>query len=424
MADIQPLRALRYDLQRVGSLAAVIAPPYDVVDLVQRAALLRRSPHNIVALDLPGQAPGQPDPYTHAAELLQTWLSDGVLVRDDAPSLWVLEQVFTEADGTVRTRRGLLARVRVTEYGPGLILPHERTHPGPKAHLLALVRATRTNLSPIFGLFDDAAGRIAALEGAVIAAAEPFAEATDDDGTVHRLWCTTDAHVIQEAQAALAASELLIADGHHRYETAQTYAEEVGGEGDHRFILMQLVAMQDPGLVVDPTHRLVRGLVGDRVRQEALAATLRTHFDITPIDPADLRPPDGDGPLVLGYIDSHAKRAYRCVLKSQAIADAALADRPAAYRTLDTAVLEALILRGPLALTDDAISHLDGLGYARSDEEALALVLDGEYDCAFFLRPSAVEQVRAVAQAGLTMPPKSTSFRPKVPAGVLLSPLT
>jgi uncharacterized protein (DUF1015 family) len=422
MAEIQPLRALHYDLGRVPSLAAVIAPPYDVIDDAQRAALLQRSGHNIVAVDLPEPTAGEPDRYAHAAALLDAWTADGVLVRDDEPALWALEQAFTGPDGAARTRRGIFARVRVTDYGPGRIRPHERTHPGPKADRLALTRATRANVSPIFSLFDDPQERVAALVGATYAA-EPFGEATDDEGTANRLWCVGDPETVAAIQAALADTELLIADGHHRYETARAYAEEIGGEGEHRYILMQLVAMQVPGLVVHPTHRLVRGLADDPARQEALAAALREHFDIEEVAHDALRPPAGGAPLQLGYIDGHFKRAFRCTLKTQAIADAALPGLPDAYRTLDTAVLEALLLKGPLGLTEDDISHLNGLGYSRTDEEALALVLDGTYDCAFFLRPSPVDQVRAVAATGVNMPPKSTFFYPKVPTGLLLSPL-
>ncbi|MCW2957685.1 MAG: hypothetical protein JWP18_488 [Solirubrobacterales bacterium] len=422
MAEIQPLRALHYDLTRLPSLAAVIAPPYDVVDPAQREALLARSAHNIVALDLPEPTPDEPDRYAHAAALLRQWTDEGVLVRDDVPALWALEQRFTGPDGAARTRRGFFARVRVTDYGPGRIRPHERTHPGPKADRLALTRATRMNLSPVFSLFDDPSQRVDALLRETFAA-PPFGEATDDEGTVNRVWRIADEATIAGVRSALAETELLIADGHHRYETARAYADETGGEGDHRYILMQLVAMQDEGLVVHPTHRLVSGLAADPARQEALATALREHFDIEEVTHGELRPPAGGAPLQMGYIDSHFKRAFRCTLKAQAIADAALPGLPDAYRTLDTAVLEALILKGPLALTEDDISHLNGLGYSRTDEEALALVLDGTYDCAFFLRPSPVDQVRAVAATGVNMPPKSTFFHPKVPTGLLLSPL-
>jgi uncharacterized protein (DUF1015 family) len=414
MADVEPLRALHYDLAKVGSLADVAAPPYDVIDPAQRARLADRSPYNVVRIDLPE---GEPDPYAHAAEILAQWQRDGAVVRDDEPALWTLTQDYTGPDGRSLTRHGVFARVRVEDYGPGRIRPHERTHPGPKEDRLRLTRATKANLSPIFSLYDDPTGAT----GDVLDAAEPFGEQTDDDGTVNRLGRVADPAAIEAFQQALRPAELLIADGHHRYETARVYAEEVGGEGEHRYVLMCLVALQDKGLTVFPTHRLIRDTTPQS--QEALATTLRELFAIEEIDQADLRPPDGDGPLTMGYIDSFFKRAFRLTLSDQASADRALPGMPEAYRHLDTAVLEALVLNGPLGLSEDDIAHLKGLGYSRTDDEALELVLSGAYDAAFFLRSTPVEQVRAIAAAGVNMPPKSTYFFPKVPTGLLFNPL-
>jgi uncharacterized protein (DUF1015 family) len=414
MADVQPLRALHYDLAKVGSLDAVAAPPYDVIDPDQRAQLAGRSPYNVVRVDLPE---GDPDPYANAAAIFGRWQDEGAVVRDDQPALWTLTQDYTGPDGRSLTRRGVFARVRVEDYGPGRIRPHERTHPGPKEDRLRLTRATQANLSPIFSLYDDPSGATAA----VLAAAEPFGEQTDDDGTVNRLARVADPAAIEAFQAALEPAELLIADGHHRYETARVYADEVGGEGEHRYVLMCLVALQDTGLTVFPTHRLIRDTTPQS--QEALGSTLRELFTVEEIDHADLRPPDGDGPLTMGYIDSFFKRGFRLTLKDQASADAALDGMPDAYRHLDTAVLEALVLNGPLGLSEDDISHLKGLGYSRTDDEALQLVLTGEYDAAFFLRSTPIEQVRAIAAAGVNMPPKSTYFFPKVPTGLLFNPL-
>jgi uncharacterized protein (DUF1015 family) len=414
MADVQPLRALHYDLAKVGSLDAVAAPPYDVIDPDQRAQLAGRSPYNVVRVDLPE---GDPDPYANAAAVFGRWQEEGAVVRDDEPALWTLTQDYTGPDGRSLTRQGVFARVRVEDYGPGRIRPHERTHPGPKEDRLRLTRATKANLSPIFSLYDDPDGAT----DAVLEAAEPFGEQTDDDGTVNRLARVADPAAIEAFQRALEPAELLIADGHHRYETARVYADEVGGEGEHRYVLMCLVALQDSGLTVFPTHRLIRDTT--RQSQEALATTLRELFAIEEIDQADLRPPDGDGPLTMGYIDSYFKRAFRLTLKDQASADRALPDMPEAYRHLDTAVLEALVLNGPLGLSEDDIAHLNGLGYSRTDEEALELVLSGAYDAAFFLRSTPIEQVRAIAAAGVNMPPKSTFFFPKVPTGMLFNPL-
>src|SRR5215207_317599 len=413
MADVQPLRALHYDLAKVGSLAAVAAPPYDVIDPQQRAALAARSPYNVVRVDLPEGD----DPYAEAARTFQQWRDEGAVVRDDEPTLWTLTQDYVGPDGRTLMRHGVFARVRVEDYGPGRIRPHERTHPGPKEDRLRLTRATKANLSPIFSLYDDPSGETAA----VLQSAQAYGELTDEDGTVNRLGRVTDPAAIEVFQRALQPAELLIADGHHRYETARVYADEVGGEGEHRYVLMCLVALQDEGLTIFPTHRLIRDTTPKT--QEALGSTLRELFEVEEIEHAQLRPPDGEGPLTMGYIDSFFKRAFRLTLKDQAIADRALDRMPDAYRRLDTAVLEALLLKGPLGLDEDDIAHLRGLGYSRTDDEALQLVLSGEYDAAFFLRATPVQQVRDIAAAGVNMPPKSTYFFPKVPTGLLFNPL-
>jgi len=421
MARVEPLRALHYDPAVAGPLQDLAAPPYDVIDPQQRAQLAARAPHNVVSIDLPEDPEGG-DRYAHAAALLDAWRAEGALVQDDEPALWALVQDYTGPDGRTLTRNGFFARVRVEDYGPGTIRPHERTHPGPKEDRLRLTRATQANLSPIFSLYSDPDLRAwRALEPAT--GEEPFGEVTDADGTRNRLWRIADPGAIAAVQEAIAGAELLIADGHHRYETARVYAEEVGGEGPHRYVLMCLVALQDEGLTVFPTHRLVDGLK-DTDKPEALATTLKQCFDIEPIEADDLVPPgNGDGTIQMGYMDSHFRRAFRLTLKDQAIADEALPDMPEPYRRLDTAVLEALVLTGPLRLSEDDISHLNGLGYARSFEEARELVESGTFDAGFFLRGIPVTQIQEIAAAGVNMPPKSTYFFPKVPTGLLFNSL-
>ncbi len=418
MADVRPLRALHYDPAVAGVLQDLVAPPYDVIDPGQREALAARSPHNVVRVDLPQGD----DPYTAAGTTFARWRAEGAVVLDDTPAVWALTQDYTGPDGAAKTRRGFFARVRVEEYGPGRIRPHERTHPGPREDRLNLTRATRANMSPIFSLFSDAEAKAwSALEPFTHEA--PHGETTDEDETHNRLWRITDREAITAVQAATQDAELLIADGHHRYETARVYADEVGGEGEHRYVLMNLVAMEDAGLTIFPTHRLVAGTTP--ATQEALAAALREHFDITPLESVEeLPPPQGSGPLSLGYLDAHFRRPFRLTLRDQAIADRVLAGFPEPYRHLDTAVLEALLLKGPLGLTDDDIDHQRGLAYSRTDGEATRMVLSGEADLAFFLRPNPVRQVQEIAATGVNMPPKSTYFFPKVPTGLLFNPLT
>jgi uncharacterized protein (DUF1015 family) len=411
MAEIEPLTALHYDLQKIGGLQAVVAPPYDVIDAQQRAELAGRSPYNVVRIDLPEGD----DPYRSAAERLAAWERDEVVVRDERPALWALTQDFTGPDGQRRTRHGFLARVRVEDYGPGRIRPHERTHPGPKQDRLMLTRATRANLSPIFALFDDPSNAAwGALEPAT--ADPPWGEAVDDDGTVNRLWRVDEEAAIATVQRALANTELLIADGHHRYETARVYAQEVGGDGPHSYVLMCLVALQDPGLSVFPTHRLVRARDKD-----ALAATIGRDFLLEPLASTDGLVPEANERVRIGYLSG--EQPAMLTLRDQSIADAALNGHAEPYRRLDTAVLEALILKGTLKMTDEDIDHLNGLGYARDTQHAIELLRRGEYDAAFFMSATPVERVQAVARTGESMPPKSTYFFPKVPTGLLFNPL-
>jgi uncharacterized protein (DUF1015 family) len=417
MADLQPLRTLRYEPSAVGSLGDVIAPPYDVIDAELRARLAARSPYNVVEIDLPPS-------YAQAATTMADWEQQGVLVREDEPAVWVLRQDYEAPGGERRTRTGILARVRVEDYGPGRIRPHERTHPGPKEDRLRLTRATRANLSPIFSLFPDAEG-VAGRAMEQIAAAEPFASAADLDGTQNTLWRSTDEDVVAELQMALADAELLIADGHHRYETARVYADEVGGEGDHRYVLMLLCSLSDPGLLVFPTHRLLTGLKDDTAKQLAIREALMRDFEIEELaDAGELEPPAGTKQVAFGYMDSFHKQPYRVTLKDQSIADRALERMPAPYRRLDTAVLEALILRAALGMSEDDISHLRGLDYSKDLDDAIDAVQSGRADAGFFMRATPVDQVREVAAAGESMPPKSTYFYPKVPTGLVFNPLT
>jgi uncharacterized protein (DUF1015 family) len=419
MADVRPLTALHYNLAAVPSLADVVAPPYDVIDGARRAELMRRSPFNVVELDLPQGAEGRDD-YAHAAETLEEWLLQGILAADREPALWALTQDYAAPDGSRRTRRGLLCRVRVTEYGPGRVRPHERTQPGPKEDRLKLTEATRHNLSPIFSLHPGDAWRH--VEG--FTRADPWGELTDDEGTTHRVWRIGDPEAHRAVTAELAEAELLIADGHHRYETARTYADAIGGDGAHRYTLMCLVSLEDPGLTVFGYHRLLTRLEAPE-RQEALAAGLRENFEIEEVELDALDPAGEQGVGVFGYVDAHFKRGFRLRLKDEAVAvlDAALADRSQAYRRLDATILETLVFERALGMSAADVEAKRGIAYTASAEEAIAS-LDGDTDAAFLMRPTPVEDVRAVAAAGETMPPKSTFFYPKLLTGLVFNPLS
>jgi uncharacterized protein (DUF1015 family) len=363
-------------------------------------------------------APAGGDPYKHAAETLEAWILQGVLTADHEPAIWALTQEYSGPDGSRRTRHGFLARARVTEYGPGLIRPHERTHPGPKEDRLRLTEATRHNLSPIFALHPGDAWRH--LEPRL--GAEPWGEVVDPDGTVHRIWRIADPGVGDAIAGELADAELLIADGHHRYETARTYAESIGGEGPHRYTLVCLVSLADPGLTILGTHRLLRDLDADA--RERLGSGIREHFHVEEVAKEDLDPTGKGDAGIFGYLDGTTGQAFHLRLRDTEAIDAELPGRSEAYRRLDTVILEELILKRALGLSDEDIAAQRGLGYATGVAEALRLLEEGTYQDAFLLRPTPVDQVREVAAAGETMPPKSTYFFPKILTGLVFNPLS
>ncbi|HEX6117707.1 MAG TPA: DUF1015 domain-containing protein [Solirubrobacterales bacterium] len=418
MVDVRPLEAVHYELRMVGSMGEVTSPPYDVITPEMRAELVTRSPFNVVEVDLPQTREGA-DPYEHAAETFDEWLLQDVLKRDREPAIWPYAQEFTGPDGRRRTRRGFLARVRLEPYGPGGVRPHERTQPGPKEDRLRLTRATRHNLSPIFALHAGDAWRH--LEPAL---GDTWGEATDGDGTVHRVWRIDEPAVHGAVAAELADSELLIADGHHRYETARAYEAEVGAddEGPHSFVLMSLVSLDDPGLAVFPTHRLLHGF--GQPEYEALGAGLRELFEIEEVGLENLDPAGEDGLGVFGYADSHHRRGWRLRLRDTAALAHALPDKPEAYRQLDTVILETLVLRGLMGMSTDDIAAKQGLAYDSDPASAVASIESGERDCLFMLRPTPVDAVREVAASGETMPPKSTYFFPKLLTGIVFNPLS
>ncbi|MDX6627365.1 MAG: hypothetical protein QOE56_2354 [Solirubrobacterales bacterium] len=426
MADVQPINALHYDLDAVGPLDTVAAPPYDVIDAAGRKRLLERSPYNAVAIDLPKPFdPADPDsnpegdPYEKAARTIEAWRAEGVLVDDPEPAYWALTQDYTAPDGNSYSRHGILGRVRVEDYETGTVRPHERTHPGPLEDRLELTRATHLNLSPIFSLStEDAWPLVAPALGG-----EPWGEATDEDGTVNRVWRVGDPEIVAAVSERLAGAQLLIADGHHRYETARAYRDEVGGEGLHNYTLMALTGLDDPGLTVFPTHRLLSGFADDPGRQRALGNGLRELFEVTEIEREEIDPGGEEGVGVFGLYDSFHKQAYRLRLKDVAELDRRLEGKPEPYRRLDSAILETLVLKGLAGLSDHDIDARNGLEYAKSVADALARVDSGDYDVAFIQRPVPVEQVKAVAETDENMPPKSTYFFPKVMTGMVFSPV-
>src|SRR5262245_57064301 len=283
MPAIVPFRALRYDLKHVGALSSVVCPPYDVIGAELQNRLYKLHPANFVRLELNRDEPGDGEAnnrYMRAAKFLKNWRSEGVMYEEPQPAVYVYHQTF-EDDGAKHTRRGFMIRCRLERFGEGKIYPHEETLSGPKQDRLLLTRACRANLSQIFGLFPDEANQVQDYLEAAVARETPV-EGTDHLGVVHRMWTLTDPAAISQLMGMMGPKAMFIADGHHRYETACNYRDELAAAGkltpDHpaNFVLMTCVGMSDPGLLVLPTHRLFRGVAVMESRH--LAEKLGTNF--------------------------------------------------------------------------------------------------------------------------------------------------
>ncbi len=442
MAEIAPLTPLRYDLSRLKGLGAVVAPPYDVISPEQRAELATSDPHNVVRLILPeGEGDAK---YGTAAEIFTRWRAEGVLVRDEEPAFYRYDQTFRapgQAPSSPATRRrGFLALVRLVPFSERIVLPHERTLSGPKEDRLKLFRATRSNLSPGFMLYRDPRREL----DAPLDTAEPLTEFTTPDGVHHALSRVRGRDAIRAIVDGVARSTLLIADGHHRYETAVRYAGEAAqaaGEdaaraaasrGEHHYFMTFLANGDDPDLLVFPTHRYVHSLpsfsfddltrgaprVDDFFVVEALGAGAPAEAILERLKQAGQRGPSVAAAAADG-------RVALLTLRSDADLDKhpTLGQKPAVLRRTDVTVLHAGILESVLGITPEAQAAKTNLWYPQDAVAALRDLRGGRGQALFLMNATPVAQVREVAEAGEVMPQKSTFFYPKVATGLAIHTL-
>jgi uncharacterized protein (DUF1015 family) len=431
MALIAPLKPLRY--AAADEMADLVAPPYDVIYAPEKERLLARSPHNVVRLELPeGEGDAK---YENAARLLSAWTNEKVVTRDEEPGFYVYEQTFEPPGGGARrTRRGFLALVRVVPFSARVVLPHERTLSGPKEDRLKLVRATRTNVSPGFMLYRDP-GRVLDRH---LSSGKEVSSFTTAEGIAHRLSKVFDPAAVKSIVDHIATTNLLIADGHHRYETALRYSEEVDAalvaagkkpneRGEHHFFMVFLCNEDDPNLVVFPTHRLVRGLA--TFDFEKLLADAAPLFEVTretgELDAAleRLRATPAGRTQFLAV--AKGGKLARLSLKAGADLGAhqVLSALPAIVRRTDVAVLHGGILEPLLGIDAKAQAAQTNLSYVQNPRDAVAKLDSGEAQVLFVMNATPVPQVRAVCEEGEVMPQKSTYFYPKVLTGLALHTL-
>lgn len=435
MADVQPLRGIRYASQVVGNLADVITPPYDVISAEAQAAYSARSPYNVIRLELGLEKATDStldNRYTRAAKILAKWRMQGVLRQETTPCYYLYQQTFAH-DGRTYTRTSLLARVRLEPWSARVVLPHEHTLAKPKDDRLKLLRACATNLSPIMSLYEDPQGRIRKLLSAYAEQAE--VQVTDEAQEGHRLHPIHDGRLIELIQDFFAGRQLFIADGHHRYETALAYREEVlearrhlHAEDAANFVLMSLIDLDDPGLLVLPTHRIITNISQERLGLLS-GQQLARFFTVRELAVGDYPPEmplamlEQAGEEIPAFVISTSMQSWLLSPNEQGKARMAQSGHSDAWNGLDVAIAHTLALEELLGLSDEDLKAGTHVRYTRDAREALRVVREGEAQVALLLKPTRVRQICDVARADDRMPQKSTYFYPKLITGLVMNPL-
>ena len=440
MADIVPFRALRYDPQRVP-LDRVVTQPYDKITPAMQESYYSASPYNLVRVILGKSQPGDSEgsnTYSRAAANFQNWRKDGVLAQDPEPSLYRYSQTFhAPASAVGRTgeqhveleRVGFIGAGRIHDYGDQVVFRHEQTLSKPKSDRLNLLRATRAHFGQIFMLYSDPGSSVDSVLASSSRSSAPDACVTDEYGVVHRLWRISDPAPIRAAQHAMADKKLIIADGHHRYETALNYRNErraASGSPDpsapYERVMMTLLNMDAPGLVILPTHRVVFGLKSFDL--SSLLNAARPYFDTVS--------PDSSAPLESRLVRLREEgrtspsllistKQTSLILRARSgAADTLLAQYTSAQRQLDVVQLHKVLLEKVLGLSEESIRNQENLAYVREAAEAVERVHHGEAQIAFIMNPCRMEQVRDIAFAGGVLPQKSTDFFPKLLSGLTI----
>lgn len=444
MASVYPFRAITYAAR--GDVSSLIAPPYDVLDASQKRALIAANDRNIVSIDLPyvpAKDEGPIEGYQRCAELLQGWLDDATLERLETPAMFAYRQSFAFA-GKRYQRCGMACCLETVPFGPrdgGGILPHEHTFGGPKADRLALMKATDAQISPIFGLHPDEHGEATKVLHEIMSSADADQTATTPDAVYHEVWFVQDGAMIERYRAALAGEDVFVADGHHRYNTALNYLNELGDvPADHpaRRTMFVLVGMNDPGLAIGETHRVLGGMAA--YTWDAFEAAAEPFLSITPAgsDPAALMDDMnalaaevGGDANVLGLIDLATKNCYMATPAHPDPLEEDFPDKPIAWRTLDVALIQHLIVdkicKPNLNAGDDikwAFPHtIEEVVRIGEGNETGAGGGSGFAQLAVIVRPTPLEAVKQISRAGELMPQKSTYFYPKLATGLFLNPL-
>ena len=434
MAVIKPFRGMRYDPARVGELSRVISQPYDRVEYGLQEKYYAQSDYTIVKVIKGKEFAGDSDTnnvYTRARDYLRTWLGEGVLFRDEKPALYVLHQTFPLPDGQRYTRKALITALELTTFDQGVVLPHERTLSGPKVDRLNMTRITQTYCESVFMLYPDRENRVNAILDQAVQKLQPAVmRELYENAVEQRFWVVSDPETLAAVQAEMAPKRnLIIADGHHRYETAINYRDEMRLQypdlppnAGFNYCGVALVSMSDPGLVILPTHRLIHSYTAKTSKQVLEDAA--AYFHMQPVsDRAALDAALADAMDQAPRIGFYDGGYTVLTLKGPEVMASIAPDRDPTWRMLDVTVLHELLIEHVMGLSKESIERKENIDYLRNVEMGYERVDQGEADFMFVMNPTRMAEVQACTNAGVKMPQKSTDFYPKIVSGLAALPL-
>ncbi|MEZ0537814.1 DUF1015 domain-containing protein [Caldicellulosiruptoraceae bacterium PP1] len=415
MAEIKAFFGVRY-AENID-LDKVICPPYDIISESEREELYQKSPYNIIRIEYGKELPNdneKENKFTRAKKSLDEWLNSGILKKEDKESLYILEQEF-EVDGVIYKRTGIIALIKLTPFSEGVVIPHEFTLSKPKEERLNLLKATKTNISSIYGLYEDNKKEIENILENIKKNKECFSY--NGLGTKEKIWIEQDENVINKLQSLFYDKKIFIADGHHRYETALEYKkqmEEIYGKNpkaDYNYVLITLTAIEDPGIVILPTHRVI---TDSNISTQNLIEKLKENFEVIEGRFEDVNENLNKNKKYSFVVYTSDKKYYFIKLKDQKVLDKINGSKP--FKNLDVVILQELILNDILGIDAENLAKQKSLKYTKDINEAVKMVDEGAF-CAFILNPTLVEELKDVSLNGEKMPQKSTYFYPKLMTG-------
>ncbi len=434
MAKVIPFQGYRYNTELCGDLNQTTAPPYDIISDGQRAELYERSPYNIVRIDYgmeQADDTAENNKYTRAGKDLKEWVENQILVQEDAPAFYVYEEVFSIKGETQKSFKGILSLVQLEEFAKGIVLPHEQTISKAKADRYDLMCATEGNLSPIYSLYVDETGELTTILYDITLRPADITFTTDEN-VQQNIWLVKDTALLKKITTAFADKQLFIADGHHRYETALAYRDmrreqaPSAADAPYDYVMMMLVAMEDSGLKVFPTHRMIHS--SSAFDEPMLIGCLTEDFEVSKIfftegDYADIITSRLANTLTDKLFALYTGEDYYYLLKLKGFEsiDRLLPDKSEAYRHLDVTILHNLILERYLDIDRENMAQQKNLTYTRSAQEAINEVRARHQQCAFLINATKIKEIRQVSLANEKMPQKSTYFWPKLVTGIVIN---